>query len=581
MITIVNLDAVYLIPVTQCKLKEPKIIMNQNKNLTVEELIASPPFKHALLVAGSSGLNKTVKWAHILDITRCSDYVNGGELILTTGAGWKKTDDPHIFLKELIAKNVTALCIQLGEKFNNFRKLEDLPRELIEEAERNDFPLIIFPEDHDCRYIDLMHNLHSMIINKDYDAFLRQETFINELNHVLINPHETKDILHFLHNHLGVSVAYLPAKDKAQFIPRIDKTGQNKVIKCIDNACQTSVISVHNDNLSLAYRKISAYEQDLGNLVLFSEKNKLNNFHYLVLEKCAIVLAQEYLGNIFMQEKEKQRREKWVTKWLEGRLTNQKIKQGLQTVEPYIKPTGVTACLVNYSSPDRDRTKLTESMHKITGIARTFFEQQGFVFFWQSDYSSLVYILVDTQNHESYRHRLNNALEQITKIFAQSKSESLLNETSFYIGKKYEHLGSLSKSLDNAKEAYYVQDKLDCPEKMFYEDLHIYRIILMLESNHSVEDFINDYLEPLIGNNHDSNKMLLKTLTVLRDCQYNKKEAAKKLFISRQSLYHRMKTLEKLLGEDFINTPEKRICLEIALYGYKFLDQSKSKEVVG
>ncbi len=552
--------------------------MNDSKKLTVEELITSPPLKHAILAAGSSGLNKTVKWVHILEITRCSDYVNGGELILTTGAGWKKADDPIVFLKELIAKNVTALCIQLGEKFNSFRKLEDLPGELIEEADNNDFPLIIFPEDHDCRYIDLMHSLHSMIINKNYNTFLKQEAFINELNNVLVNPHDTEDILHFLHNHLEINVAYLPAKGKAQFIPWINKNGQNKIIESIDNACHTSVISVHKENLNLAYRKVSAYEQDLGHLVLYSDKKKLSSFHYLVLEKCAVIIAQEYLGNIFMQEKEKQRREKWVTKWLEGRLTNQKIKQSLQAVEPHIKPTGAAACLVNYTSPNRDRTAIKESMLNITAIARTFFEQQGFIFFWQSDYSSLVYILVNTQKHESYRYRLNKALEQITEIFTQSKSENLLNATSFCVGKMYENLSSLNKSLYNAKEVYYVRDKLGCSEKIFYDDLHVYRIITMLESSGNLESHVYDYLKPLIANNKKSNDVLLKTLNALRDCQYNKKETAEKLFIARQSLYQRIKLLENLLGDDFISSPEKRVCLEIALYGYRFLKHESKPE---
>jgi purine catabolism regulator len=98
-------------------------------------------------------------------------------------------------------------------------------------------------------------------------------------------------------------------------------------------------------------------------------------------------------------------------------------------------------------------------------------------------------------------------------------------------------------------------------------------MILLLENSDSTESFIYDYLGPLLSDDNPD-KSLLKTIIALRDCQYNKKDAAEKLLIARQTLYQRIKTIEGLLGEDFMTSPEKRICTEMALYGLSYMDNS-------
>lgn len=46
-----------------------------------------------------------------------------------------------------------------------------------------------------------------------------------------------------------------------------------------------------------------------------------------------------------------------------------------------------------------------------------------------------------------------------------------------------------------------------------------------------------------------------------------KKDTAERLFIVRQTLYHRLEKIEQLLGSDFMQT-EKRLALELILFSY-------------
>ncbi len=547
--------------------------MAGNENLTVCDILKSSLFKQSVVAAGSKGLGKTVEWAHILEVTHCKEYINGREIVLTTGAGWVNDEDPYIFVKQLIEKKVSALCIQLGSKFNKFNTIEDIPKEIIREADKSDFPIIVFPEHSECRYVDLMRGLHSMIINKNYKIFQEQEAFLQKLHPILVKPHTLEDILRLIHDHLKVSVAYLPLKGKALLIPPVAKSEQEIIKSFIDNLGQDSVVSMQKGDISFAYKQVNACGQTLAHLVIFSDEYRLSSFDFMVIEKCSIVLAQELIGDLLVCEKERQSKEKWVYRWLEGRLKIHEIEQMLQTTEPFIRPSGVVACLVNCTTANQQQQVVAETFLNVTAIARTIFYEQGFSLFWQKNSHLPVYILINIQNNKSWKPRITKALQQITELFKSINIDDAERTISFSVGKLYTNLNHLKNSFDNAKETLYIKNKLGWAERGFYDELHVYRMIMLLENNASIEGFITDYLGPIISNNKPE-KNLLKTLIALRDCQYNKKDTAEKLFIARQSLYQRIKTLEALLGEDFITSPEKRICTEVALYGLGYINDS-------
>ncbi|MCP5972660.1 helix-turn-helix domain-containing protein, partial [Klebsiella pneumoniae] len=50
----------------------------------------------------------------------------------------------------------------------------------------------------------------------------------------------------------------------------------------------------------------------------------------------------------------------------------------------------------------------------------------------------------------------------------------------------------------------------------------------------------------------------------------SKQETAKRLFIVRQTLYHRIEKLESFLGADFMEA-DKRLALELMLKAYDYL----------
>ncbi len=546
--------------------------------LTVENVMKAPDFKHAAIIAGHRGLNKIISWAHILEVTDCRDYVNGNELILTTGVGWKKETDPVTFIQNLIDKNVTALCIQLGSKFNCYRTADDLPPAMIEAADNANFPLVIFPEEHDCRYVDLLKNLHAMIINNDYSAYVDQEKFLNQLYLLLINHHDTDDILYFIHNHLKINVAFKPIDGPTRFVPGVDKNTARRIDKLIAGPYTRETIQC-TDCCQAAMRSVNACNQDLGHLVLYSKIRPLDHFDHMVLDKCSLTLAQEFISNLYLKEKERFTSEQWVNRWLNGKMKNHEVLQQLQEVDPDANPEGCLACLVNYAIPFQNRGPGSESVFHITGISRTILDDKGFSLYLHHSRNATVFLLANQRNRDTWKPRLTKALYQISELIFNSNFHDQNKTISFFIGTLEDDLAKICHSLEKARETQYIKNNIAKRANInFYDDLHVYRLVMLLEKQSTLIQFVCDYLKPLLDENLKPNPILLNTLIALRDCQYNKKEAADQLYIARQSLYQRVHTLENLLGKDFISTAEKRVCLEIALYGLEFLGQDCKRQ---
>jgi PucR family transcriptional regulator, purine catabolism regulatory protein len=189
---------------------------------------------------------------------------------------------------------------------------------------------------------------------------------------------------------------------------------------------------------------------------------------------------------------------------------------------------------------------------------------------------TLVLIIINKLEQSPWKIRLAGALNQIAEVLASSSFLHFDRNIFFSVGKIYGELDQLSESYKNARDSLYIQRKFGKPALLFFDDLHIHRLIIALEKTGDLESLVCAYLQPLLKNGFKAEQALIDTLTALRDTQYNKIEAAKQLFISRQSIYLRIKTLEGLLGEDFITSPQKRICLETALYGLEYLNNESA-----
>jgi purine catabolism regulator len=83
--------------------------------LSVSDVLALDLFENAKIVAGEAGLQRKVAWVHVVGVPDAPDWVNGGELVLTTMLNMPENiADQHTYLQAMIEKGVSALVITTG-----------------------------------------------------------------------------------------------------------------------------------------------------------------------------------------------------------------------------------------------------------------------------------------------------------------------------------------------------------------------------------------------------------------------------------------------------------------------------------
>src|SRR5436309_659510 len=112
--------------------------MNSDVKLSVREILGNRNFIDAKVIAGKNGLHRAVKWIHVMEITNIATLLNGSELILSTGIGWKGDEQAFVaFFKQLIDSGAAGLCVEFGHYIQN------IPGEIVELANLHHFPLIV------------------------------------------------------------------------------------------------------------------------------------------------------------------------------------------------------------------------------------------------------------------------------------------------------------------------------------------------------------------------------------------------------------------------------------------------------
>src|SRR5688572_28115694 len=105
-------------------------------SLCVKDLLDNPALGTRLL-AGNTGLERTVEWAHSCEVAKPWEWMGSGELLMTTGRNFPSDAAGQVdFLRNLLAANIAALALAQG------MDAPPLTAEAAAEAEATGFPVL-------------------------------------------------------------------------------------------------------------------------------------------------------------------------------------------------------------------------------------------------------------------------------------------------------------------------------------------------------------------------------------------------------------------------------------------------------
>ncbi|WP_349408321.1 PucR family transcriptional regulator [Pseudalkalibacillus sp. SCS-8] len=519
--------------------------MHHQSSLAVKDILKRKHFENTNVIAGYEGLTRQVKWVHVVEVPKIKKLLNGNELILSTGVVWKDNDTLLLdFLQQLIDCGAAGLCIEIGTYTSN------IPKSVIHLADQNRFPIILFMEE--VQFVNITQDIHAQLINQHYQTIQDLENYSQMLNQKLLTIENSQEMLRLMHENTGLQVIMQTSDGKDLYVPETRQAQMEPALS--------------QDSPFIASRPVIVMEKQFGRLFILSEEREINEFDLLVLDRTTTALAQLFLRELYVEERRRTEKHEWISKWLDGEFGEQEATENLTYYEGKLKVQGgtVATCKLPENTSSSDQTYLNL-------FIRSIFEQEGFYLITTERHGYTVYLLLNLRSGECWKERLSRGMERVFNT--EFLKRHALKISRIAVGKYTENLSDIGYSYQTAVDAIKLQKKIE-PERfcIYYEDLHMYRVISLFKTQSEFQKMIHEYLDPVIDHDRKYNGKLLQTLKVYLACNGSKKETANRLFVVRQTLYYRIEKLAKLLGDDFISNPDKRLAIELMLFAHEYLN---------
>ncbi|HWS49580.1 MAG TPA: PucR family transcriptional regulator ligand-binding domain-containing protein [Microbacterium sp.] len=142
---------------------------------SVAEVVTMPHLQSGLpeVLIGEATLQAPVRWVHVSDSPRVAALLDGGELLLSTGAGWPgDAAGLSAFASELAAARVAGIVLELGTRF------AVAPPAFVDACRRSGVALISL--EREVKFVAVTEAVHRRIIAGQLEA-LQQRQQLHEL----------------------------------------------------------------------------------------------------------------------------------------------------------------------------------------------------------------------------------------------------------------------------------------------------------------------------------------------------------------------------------------------------------------
>lgn len=309
--------------------------------------------------------------------------------------------------------------------------------------------------------------------------------------------------------------------------------------------------------------------QTWGYLCLRFSEPYAEDFLFLLLDRAALSIAQILLRNRTIEERKQNMEDELVRNLLNGRSCDE---ADLHTYLPTPSKNMYYRIFViqlnthdmNINEEDWEEIKLQRSM-----TIRALFKQNGFfpAVSVRKNETAVIASFLSTEQLCGETDRFTQIIKEINRVAKNNFSDE--NICTFGISAVYQNNSDVMTGYDEARKVIALQET-EITNTYFYESLGVYRLLLILKESNHLETYVKEYLSPVIDYDRETDSNLFETLAVYLECSGSKKETSERLFIVRQTLYHRLERLETLIGKDFMKPPN-RLAYEVAIKAHELL----------
>ena len=558
-------------------------------DISVKQLIELNKRNGLKLVAGSKGIDNTIKNTIITDNPDYYDLLNSGEVIITTGYPFFVNKDDIEFqintIKMLAKKDCAALAIKSKKYF------DQLPVNILETAELVGLPIIEVPINMTLTQVD---NMIKKEIGLDRDSLLSRTLEVhNKLMEATFGGVDRiiEEIVSIIDN--PVAIVDLDWRvlsyntDKEQKINLKLYTGKKLFFKSSIESLQLDKIS-EKGYLDIDYKinkdetinciifPINDREQIHGYILLWETNKKLQELDLIALERASVIFALDMKKTKELENKKNKIKSNFFEDLIAGKLkdvtttTNLAELYGMDISKSYACIIVKVGLSLEDNSTSVNRINLKKSIDLVVNKAYEISDiyKSNIIHLFRGNY---VIIFLPIKKTVEVLDEKNFSKKFAEELYGKLRDNLKVLDFIIGIGKSYDRVLELKNSFNEALEVINLAKKIHIENKVLhFDDYIIYHFLDSNISNNNLVKFYESTLSKLVKYDAANNTNFIETLTQYFVNGGNVSNTAKDLYLHRNTLIYRLNLISEILNVD-LKDSEKVLELQLGLKAMELL----------
>ncbi|WP_257347423.1 PucR family transcriptional regulator [Pseudalkalibacillus decolorationis] len=510
------------------------------------------------VIAGRKGITREIVSIEVMEVPEVGSWITEGILMMTTFYSVKDDYKQQFeILKTLIEKDASGMVIKLG------RFVKQIPKEMIELADANSFPIISIPKN--VSYINVLTPLYEKLYEEKKKV--------------------TKDSLNPFH--AFIKEDYATVSEAIETLSKILESQvyvedcEGRLLYCTD---KISSDGWRNTKLLLSNPIHPRYKELLKEWRIELQRHTLKRVKFSD-QRNRLIVPLISKNNIFafihLPYKNQTKFNKIESQDIDSlirKLSETIMNEQLELQKERMKDIATLESLL-----DHHNSMNTNSVFTILFFTRKYLKGPFFQPSTLMDSKILIRkkikelvedlpfeqnIIFEKNNHffaivqYSLPHN-QNMLAQLIEVFQPTILDSSIEDMHISISPPFQDLKDFDDKIKSSTKIMEIGLKVRPDEKVYaYDKLGIYEILINLSTDPFAVKYTEEVLQPLAS----TDGQLLETLIAFLNENGNVSRTAEKLFIHRRTMTYRLQKIKELINME-LDDPENlfilRFCLKI------------------
>lgn len=527
-------------------------ITRDNRPPTVRDILGLEAMKGGEILAGSSGLDREVTGANIVEVPEVHKWLRGGEILFTAGYAWR--DEPGMLihvLQELNGVGISALGLKLG------RYLKEVPEEAIAAADEMSLPLIKIPPD--VAYREVIEPLYKMLTSERLWLLERSTHAHGIFASLGLDDQSIEKVTSALADEVHNPVYVVDMVDDSAVIAhpfvapkrcQVEETeGEGgEIIRTIRELTlgrtptRMDLVYGHALGASLVVGK-----KLLGRIAVLERDSSLDEFVTLAMTHGAEQISFLLMRQVAILEGRREAADLFFDSLMSDELSiEEAAERGITLGVRLTRPCVVLLVGASSEKPDSQgplRVATERAMSVFPHVVAREADGRGLL------------VLLEIDSAFEDKNSPQKIAERISSVAGRDGLTNLLVSA----GSPRIGLDGVRRSRSEALIAFQVASRMGKTGLVCFGDLKVERVLAQIPKSQLSDDYIEMTIGPL-----EDRPDLLMTLEILLEHGGNKAATAAAIPLHRSSLAYRLEKISKLLGTD-LDEPEARFELWVAL----------------